>query len=229
MCSNYRAEAQALLTATETVTQLETRPKKVVLLTDSLSVLQSLASGNPEDYTLRNLIQSLNSLTSRTSMDTCKYRHTWKRSGRGLHGNEVADQLAKEGSKKQQPKSKLSYQEAKTLIRNKRLSDFKHRNGGYNPQQDILSRHKQTMIFWLRTGHCRLRSHMKKNGIEVSALCPCGQEAQTTVRVLQSCPLHKEERKATWPTESSLGNKLHGTATGLHLTVRLIALAGLQL
>ena len=43
LCSNYRAEAQALLTATETVTQLETRPKKVVLLTDSLSVLQSLA------------------------------------------------------------------------------------------------------------------------------------------------------------------------------------------
>ena len=67
MCSNYRAEAQALLTATETVTQLETRPKKVVLLTDSLSVLQSLASGNPEDYTLRNLMQSLNSLTSRTT------------------------------------------------------------------------------------------------------------------------------------------------------------------
>ena len=66
MCSNYRAEAQALLTATETVTGLETRPKKVVLLTDSLSVLQSLASGKPE-ITLRNLIQSLNSLTSRTT------------------------------------------------------------------------------------------------------------------------------------------------------------------
>jgi len=31
LCSNYKAEAQALLTATETVTQLETIPKKVVL------------------------------------------------------------------------------------------------------------------------------------------------------------------------------------------------------
>ena len=49
LCSNYRAEAQALLTATETVTQLKTIPKKVVLLTDSLSVLQSLVSGNPKD------------------------------------------------------------------------------------------------------------------------------------------------------------------------------------
>ena len=39
----------------------------------------------------------------------------------GIHGNEVADQLAKEGSKKQQPNSKLIYQEANTLIRDKRL------------------------------------------------------------------------------------------------------------
>ena len=95
LCSNYRAEAQALLTATETVTQLETRPKKVVLLTDSLSVLQSLASGKPEDYTLHNLVQGLNSLTSRTTAVL-----KWIPTHTGIHGNEVADQLAKEGSKK---------------------------------------------------------------------------------------------------------------------------------
>ena len=123
------------------------------------------------------------------------------------------------------------HQEAKTLIRNKRLADIKHRNGGYNPQQDTLLYylHEQTMIFRLRTGHCRLRSHMKKVGIEKSALCPCGLEAQTTAHVLQACPLHKRERESTWPTESSLGNKLHGTVTDLRLTVRFIALTGLQI
>ena len=70
LCSIYRAEAQALLTATETVTQLETIPKKVVLLIDSLSVLQSLASGNPEvwrQHLTKKLIQSINSLKSRTT------------------------------------------------------------------------------------------------------------------------------------------------------------------
>ena len=85
------------------------------------------------------------------------------------------------------------------------------------------------MIFRLRTGHCRLRSHMIKIGIEKSALCPWGQEVQTTVHVLQSCPLHKEERKSTWPTEKSLGNKLHGTITNLRLTVRFIVLTGLHI
>ena len=98
------------------------------ILTDSLSVLQSLASGNPEDNILRKLIQSLNSLKSRTTAIL-----QWVPAHTGIHGNEVADQLAKVGNKEQQPKSKLSYQEAKTLIRNKGLADYKHRNGGYDP------------------------------------------------------------------------------------------------
>ena len=83
-CTNYRAEAQALLIATETVTQLETRPKKVV--TDSLSVLQSLASGTSEDYTLQNLIQSLNNLTSRTTALL-----QWIPAHTGIHENKVAN------------------------------------------------------------------------------------------------------------------------------------------
>jgi len=33
-------------------------------------------------------------------------------------------------------KSKLSYREANMLIKNKRLAAFKHRNRGYNQQQD---------------------------------------------------------------------------------------------
>ena len=151
-------------------------------------------------------------------MDTCTYRHTWKRSGRSA---------GERGKQEAAAKSKLSYQEAKKLIRNKRIADLKHRNGGYNPQQDnlrLLSRHEQTMIFRLRTDLCRLRSHINKSDI-----CPCGLEAHTTAHVLQSCPLHKKERESTWSTETSLGNKLHGTAIDLRLTVRFIALTGLQI
>ena len=54
-------------------------------------------------------------------------------------------------------------------------------------------------------------------------------EFTKTAHVLQSCPLHKRERESTWPTESSLGNKLHGTATYWRLMVRFIALPGLQI
>ena len=110
-----------------------------------------------KDYTLHNLVQSINKLTSRTTAVL-----QWIPAHTGIHGNEVADQMAKIGSKKQQPKSKLSYREANTFIKNKRHDDSKHIlvNGGFTPQQDTLqqvSRHEQTIIlFWLRTDHCRL-------------------------------------------------------------------------
>ena len=67
------------------------KTKEGCALQDSLSVLQSLASENPEDYTLRNLIQRLNSMTSRTTAVL-----QWIPALTGIHGNEVANQLAKE-------------------------------------------------------------------------------------------------------------------------------------
>ena len=169
---------------------------KVVLITDSLSVLQSLTSGNPEENILRQLRQR---------------KEAWNSS----------------------PKSELSYHEAKTLMRNKRLADFKHRNGGYNPQQytlRLLSRHEQTMIFRLRTGHCRLRSHMKKDWHRrVSYLIMLtGSTNYSPCPAVMPSP-QRRKGNHPWPAESSLGNKLHGTATNLSLTVRFIALTGLQI
>ena len=79
----------------------------------------------------------------------------------------MADQLAKEGSKKQQPESKLSYQEAKTLIRNKGQADLKHINGGYNPQLlNFVGVDKQNIVnieylqFKYRKLHLRHRYHI---------------------------------------------------------------------
>jgi len=54
--------------------------KKVVFLTDSLSVLQSIASGNAEDYTLRNLVNNVNNLSTQTT--TVLQWTAWQWSGR---------------------------------------------------------------------------------------------------------------------------------------------------
>ena len=61
--------------------------------------------------------------------------------------------------------SHLSYKETRTLIRNRQKSTFIASVGGYNPQKDPLhqlSRHEQTTIFRLRTGHCGLKGISKK-------------------------------------------------------------------
>ena len=61
--------------------------------------------------------------------------------------------------------SHLSYKETRTLIRNRHTSTFIASVGLYNPQKDPLhqlSRHEQTTIFRLRTGHCGLKGISKK-------------------------------------------------------------------
>ena len=100
---------------------------------------------------------------------------------------------------------------------------------GYNPNQDALhqlARHQQTIIFRLRTGHCRLNSHLKRIGVKTSAQRPCGEADQTPEHYLQSCSLHQQARQQIWPTCVSLKTKLWGSAEDLLLTSRYAALAG---
>ena len=117
----------------------------------------------------------------------------------------------------------------KTLIHNKKKAIFHCKTEGYNPNQDALhqlTRHQQTIIFRLRTGHCRLNSHLKRIGVKTSAQCPCGEADQTPEHYLQSCSLHQQARQQIWPTCVSLKTKLWGSAEDLLLTSRYAALAG---
>ena len=78
----------------------------------------------------------------------------------------------------------------------------------------------------LRTGHCRLNSHLKRIGVKTSAQCPCGEADQTPEHYLQSCSLHQQARQQIWPTCVSLKTKLWGSAEDLLLTFRYAALTG---
>ncbi|KAK7094328.1 hypothetical protein V1264_007968 [Littorina saxatilis] len=223
LCSNYKAEVLALHKATETVLQWETRPKKAVFLSDSLSALQALCSGNP-DSTMEHLMQNINTLAQTTAVVL-----QWIPAHTGIVGNEVADRLAKEGSKTEQQPSNLTYSEARTLLRNRQKSTFKKKNNGYNPHEDALhqlTRHEQTIVFRLRTGHCGLNCHLKRIGIRQSALCHCGKADQTPDHFLQTCQLHCSERKHVWPTGTSLHTKLWGSTHGLEMTAHFVNITG---
>ena len=106
-----------------------------------------------------------------------------------LWGNEMTDQLAKEGREKEQPPSHLSCREVKILILNKKKAIFHSKTGGFNPNQDALHqlpRCQQTTIFCLRTGHCRLISNLKRIGVKTLAQCPCWEADQTHLCVPQN-------------------------------------------
>ena len=76
---------------------------------------------------------------------------------------------------------------------------FSHcKTGGYNINQDALHqlpRHQQTIILCLRTGHCRLNSHLKRTGVKTSAQCPLWRGGPNT-RTLPTVLLTPSESKA---------------------------------
>ena len=154
----------------------------------------------------------------------------WIPAHTGIAGNEISDQLTKEGRKKDQPSSHLSYKETRTLICNRQKSTFIASIGGYNPQKDPLhelSRHEQTTIFRLRTGHCGLKGQLKKNWYSaLGSICDCGKDDQTPNHFLQSCPLYNRERQHIWPVSTTLDAKLWGSANDLHLTTHFATLMG---
>ena len=119
LSSNYRAEVHALKAATELLIEEHYNQQNTVLLSDSLSALQSLTNG-PTDLRTQQLHNSLRSLS-----DNNKVVLQWVPAHVGIAGNETADSLAKAAAKLPRPHLSTSYKEAKTLLKQKQKSAWR--------------------------------------------------------------------------------------------------------
>ena len=140
----------------------------------------------------------------------------WIPSQCGIHGNETADTLAKEGTTYAQNDRSTTYSEVKTIIKAKQQNLFKH--------------HEQVSIFRLRTGHNRLRNHLfhkLKIGDTDQCRCRAGSEgSQTTEHLLHFCPNHESLRKQIWPDPTPMSQKLYGSLEDLQRTATFVVKSG---
>ena len=112
----------------------------------------------------------------------------------------------------------MTFKESKTHIWHRWSSRFLEKTGNSKPNLDpihCLSRAAQSTIFRLRTGHSRLRFHLKRIGVAETAFRECNTGEQTPGHILQTCPHHQELGQKVWPIHTSMETKLWGTAADL--------------
>ena len=196
---------------------------KIVIFSDALSVLQALP--NCRNKEMNSLASALSSLQHSTELTVLQ----WIPSHCNIPGNEEADTLAKEGGKLGQEDDGVTYEEAKTIIKEKQKKKWNIQHPEHNSHDPYyqLSREDQVIIFRLRTGHSRLNHHMfTKFHIGESAACPCGAAAMTTEHFLQDCPTLQNLRAETWPAETPMKEKIFGPLPCLRGTATFVRASG---
>ena len=218
-CS-FDCEAAAMRRASEMILERQTSGQMmhdhVVIFCDCLSLLLKLASGKIQDGDIAQAMVNFDkAMNGKTKITLC-----WIPSHVGIHGNEAADDLAKEGSKLPQPSKELSYEGAKRFIELEAAQRWKD---GWAKSEtgrkmferikrpDIsdpwlkLDRKTSVPVFRMRSGHTMLKEDMKRHGYDVDTSCRlCGANSESVKHILSECTLVPSKLRIGTTGETSI-------------------------
>ncbi|KAL8601085.1 hypothetical protein ACOMHN_040786 [Nucella lapillus] len=189
--SIYTAELYAILKACETINDMPQPPRAAIILTDSKSSLQGLASGRKKNR--QEFQAEISFLTHQIMYKGTYLTLMWLPSHTGIKGNELADKAAKRATEDGTHVTlQLSTLEMKNKIRqtanNIRNDTLKTRCTEHGwvfipmPKTSprlTLPRKNQKLLRRIRTGHHRSTSQ--------NITCQCGKEA-TLQHIFSDCP-----------------------------------------
>jgi RNase H len=172
-------------------------------LSDSQAALKALGSWTCESKLTWDCRQSLKQLASNN-----RVKLVWVPGHQGIEGNEIADQLAKEGvmapltgpepycglSKSHIMADVQKWERAQKMTRWNNIQGLRQAklfikySPKYTKQLLELSRRELRMVTGLLTGHCPLRYHLKKMDLVENDICRfCQHEQETAEHVLCTC------------------------------------------
>ena len=233
--SNYTAEIVAIETALQYIkTFFETFPgrkQNIVIFTDSMSALQGLDNDPTNKEEFKNIILNTHALIETYGVEVTMQ---WIPGHSNIPGNDIADTLAKTGSRQEQPHTQTTYETVKQIIRSNFKEDwlnewamgttgrvlFKHMTTpNTNDNFDKLTRKDQATIFRLRTQHIPLNSHLNRIGATVEKACPlCNHPEETVEHHLFYCTKLKDLRERFLPSQPDTQKTLFGTVSQLKNT-----------
>jgi ribonuclease HI len=218
-CTIAQAELTALTHCAITALELDVKDKNIVMCTDSKSVLNSI--NNP--LTVSKLVKDckffLNLLCAANRVSVM-----WVPGHCDIHGNEVADSLAKAGSQLSligpKPAIPLTFLEVKKAIRNYGLYDLKRiwlatpscrkaknfiKEPNINQTKYALSLKKNQLrvLVAILTGHGRFKDHFHRLGLVQDDICEdCLEESDNCIHFVCDCPAFDNVRTQIFNTRS---------------------------
>ncbi|XP_060069460.1 uncharacterized protein LOC132564377 [Ylistrum balloti] len=184
-----------------------TKFERVVILSDSLSSLQSLTTGNSSRPKLLNAIHYMITEIDQLGIDL---KFEWIPSHVDILGNEIADQLARAalGSRDVHLNIDLSVSEVVSIINDKtqliRQENWSKLTNNWlysiesnvkiQPQLYSYNKVEDTVITRLRLGYTKLGHNINRIKKEVSPYCPNCGEPETIEHILFECTTHDNFR-----------------------------------
>ncbi|XP_071642940.1 uncharacterized protein [Temnothorax longispinosus] len=207
--SIFTAEAWAILQAL--ITAGQRNPKKIVIFSDSKSVLENICSNDARQQNY--IIPWIKEKIYQFSNKGIDLQLAWIPSHRGIAGNEVADKTAKLASRKGfTPDFRIPhcdfYSVSKENIRRQIKEYFRCRGSfkgifyytNYHTGDDRPWYHKKpfrrkeiVLVNRLRSGHYNLNYSLARKNIVDSGACPCGNPKQDINHIIFSCALYSDK------------------------------------
>ena len=199
-------ELHAINTAVSWIT--ESGLKKAIILSDCQSALASISNPHRSRHFIVNeIISNINRLkTNKISVSLA-----WIPGHAGIKGNEKADSLAKRAAQRrpEQNTVALSTDEVKKYLYNVCKCEWNEvyqecekgqqykalRPTIHTKLPQLPSRRYDTIIFRLRTGHCRLNQHLNRIGCASSPLCHRCGTPESVEHYIINCPLYDHQRE----------------------------------
>ena len=221
----FQSEVYAIQKASEILREIDT--DSVTIFTDSQAALNALAKMQVDSKLVQNCVLELNILGKTKDVEI-----KWVKSHCNIKGNEIADTLAKSGTKKMEEEiiplprrmALNLIEEATKKLWNHRWKNSEHcrqtkqwfpvTNSAKSKMLVKMDRKQLSSCIELITGHNRLRYHESRMSNEVSPLCREGCKVdETSWHIVCECP-------AFWKLRAEVFNTYHEISAPLEWSVK---------